>query len=49
MSNKPQINQTVKVVREAMRIVSKDVRAPKVVRDGHVTLQSQPTKGEGKR
>lgn len=49
MSNNTKINQTVKVVREAMRIVSKDVRAPKVVRDGRVTLHSQPTKGKGQR
>lgn len=27
---------TTQIVREAMRIVSKDVRAPKVVRDGIV-------------
>lgn len=29
-------NPTTQVVREAMKIVSKDVRAPKVVRDGIV-------------
>jgi hypothetical protein len=29
-------NKTTQVVREAMKIVSKDVRAPKVVRDGTV-------------
>lgn len=31
-------NKTTEVVREAMRIVAKDVRAPKVVRDGIVKL-----------
>lgn len=30
-------NTTTQIVREAMRIVSKDVRAPKVVREGLVT------------
>lgn len=33
---KPKQNSTTQVVREAMRIVSKDVRPPKVVRDGLV-------------
>lgn len=31
-----QVNSTTQVVREAMRIVSKDVRAPKAVREGKV-------------
>lgn len=31
-------NKTTLIVREAMRVVSKDVRAPKVVRDGIVIL-----------
>ena len=33
---KEKINVTTEIVREAMRIVSKDVRAPKCVRDGLV-------------
>lgn len=35
MTTKP-INATTEVVREAMRIVAKDVRAPKAVREGKV-------------
>lgn len=38
--NKKEIlNPTTQIVREAMRIVSKDVRAPKCVRDGIVKKQ----------
>ncbi len=37
MSQTATPNTTTQVVREAMRIVSKDVRAPKVVRQGIVT------------
>ena len=33
-------NKTTQVVREAMRIVSKDVRSPKVVREGTVKVAS---------
>jgi hypothetical protein len=36
MSQNTQPNTTTQVVREAMRIVSKEVRAPKVVREGVV-------------
>ena len=45
MAQTPQTNTTTQVVREAMRIVSKDVRAPKVVREGAVT----PVKTQGNR
>lgn len=37
MAQTKETNTTTQVVREAMRIVSKDVRAPKVVREGLVT------------
>jgi hypothetical protein len=33
---KSKLNPTTQIVREAMRIVSKDVRLPKCVRDGKV-------------
>lgn len=33
-----EINETILVVREAMKRVSKDVRAPKCVRDGIVKM-----------
>lgn len=39
-----QVNKTTQVVREAMRIVSKDVRAPKVVRDGIVKIPTNIVK-----
>lgn len=39
-----QINKTTQVVREAMRIVSKDVRAPKAVRDGIVRVSTKSPK-----
>jgi len=38
------VNKTAQVVREAMRIVSKDVRAPKVVREGTVKLSTNSPK-----
>ncbi|MGQ0828144.1 MAG: hypothetical protein ACT4ON_07105 [Bacteroidota bacterium] len=37
MAQTAETNKTTQVVREAMRIVSKEVRAPKVVREGVVT------------
>jgi hypothetical protein len=36
---KEELNPTTQVVREAMRIVSKDVRLPKVVREGPITFR----------
>lgn len=44
MSKIIEINRTNQVVRTAMRVVSKDVLAPKVVRDGIVKAQSQAPK-----
>ena len=35
------MNKTTEVVREAMRIVSKDVRELKCVRDGKIKIQNK--------
>lgn len=44
MSENPIISKTTQVVREAMRIVSKDVRMPKIVREGKVQPSKQAIK-----
>jgi hypothetical protein len=41
-----QVNKTTQVVREAMRIVSKDVRLPKVVREGVVKMPASTVKSK---
>jgi hypothetical protein len=44
MAKTLQVNTTTQIVREAMRIVSKDVRSPKVVRQGLVSpIKAKPT------
>jgi hypothetical protein len=49
MLENPTISKTTQVVREAMRIVSKDVRMPKIVREGKVQPSKQATKQVNKK
>jgi hypothetical protein len=42
MSKTTNVNTTTLIIREAMKIVSKDVRSPRVVREGIVKPTPKP-------